>query len=136
MIQVISGKKGSGKTKRLIDMANAAMAQQHGDVIFLDDDNRYMFDLRHEIRFINAGDYHLLNAEMFSGFLTGMLASNFDISVIFVDAFKKLAKNDLDSLSWFFERLEQLSQKHSVDFVLSVSGAPEELPDFINKYAI
>ena len=54
MIQVIYGKKGSGKTKRILDMANHMVDTQHGDVVFVDDDNRYMFDLRHEVRFVNA----------------------------------------------------------------------------------
>ena len=90
MIQVIHGKKGSGKTKRILEMANAAIQEHRGDVVFLDDDNRYMFDLRHEVRFVNAGEYGSDSPEMFFGFLCGMLAQNFDISVIFVDAFLKL----------------------------------------------
>ena len=55
MIQVIHGKKGSGKTKRILDQANDAIKEHKGDVIFIDDDNRYMYDLRHEVRFVNAG---------------------------------------------------------------------------------
>ena len=57
MIQVIAGKKGSGKTKRIIDMANQATQESKHDIVFIDDDNRYMFDLRHEVRFINASEY-------------------------------------------------------------------------------
>ena len=56
MIQVIAGKKGSGKTKRIIDMANQASQESKHDIVFIDDDNRYMFDLRHEVRFINAAN--------------------------------------------------------------------------------
>ena len=90
MIQVIDGKKGSGKTKRILDMANHMVDTQHGDVVFVDDDNRYMFDLRHEVRFVNAGEYGIRSADMFFGFLAGMLATNFDVKVIFIDAFLKL----------------------------------------------
>ena len=57
MIQVIHGKKGSGKTKRILDQANEAIKEHKGDVIFIDDDNRYMYDLRHEVRFVNASEY-------------------------------------------------------------------------------
>ena len=64
MIQIIAGKKGSGKTKRLIDMTNAAAHEGNSDVIFLDDDNRYMFDIDHKVRFINAGDYHVHTPEL------------------------------------------------------------------------
>ncbi len=136
MIQVIAGKKGSGKTKRLIDMTNQATQESHHDIVFIDDDNRYMFDLRHEVRFINAGEYHLESDQMFMGFLCGAVAQNFDVGLIFIDAFLKLIKADLSSTAWLFERLEDLSEKHSVDFVLSISEDADHLPAFIQKYVI
>lgn len=136
MIQVIAGKKGSGKTKRIIDMANKASQESKHDIVFIDDDNRYMFDLRHEVRFINAGEYDLLSDHMFMGFLCGAVAQNFDVGLIFIDAFKKLIHNDLSTSEWVFKRLETISEKHSVDFVISVSADLAELPDFIKKYVI
>lgn len=136
LIQVIAGNKGSGKTKRLIDMTNKASQESHHDIVFIDDDNRYMFDLRHEVRFVNAGEYQLENDRMFMGFLCGAVAQNFDVGLIFIDAFKKLIKADLASSAWFFERLETLSEEHSVDFVLSISEDPAELPDFVKQYVI
>ena len=69
MIQVIHGKKGSGKTKRILDQANEAIKEHKGDVIFIDDDNRYMYDLRHEVRFVNAGEYGSDSPE-FPGYLS------------------------------------------------------------------
>ena len=136
MIQVIAGKKGSGKTKRIIDMANTATQDSKHDIIFIDDDNRYMFDLRHEVRFINAGEYNLDNDQMFMGFLAGAVAQNFDVGQICIDGFKKFVKCELDTTAWLFERLEALSEKHSVDFVLCVSEEPDLLPDFIKPYVI
>lgn len=136
MIQVIAGKKGSGKTKRIIDMANQATQDSKHDIVFIDDDNRYMFDLRHEVRFINAGEYNLLSDQMFMGFLCGTVAQNFDVGLICVDAFKKLIKADLGTTQWLFERIETISEKHSVDFVLSISEDPQLLPDFMKKYVI
>ena len=139
MIQVILGDKGSGKTKRLIDLANDALKQEHGNIIFVDDDKRYMYDLRHEIRFVDASEYpsvYKCDAHEFLGFLCGMLSADFDLSLIAVDAFKKLVKTDLSSCEWFFERLEELCQKHNVDFVLSVSEDPENLPEFMKGYLI
>ena len=134
MIQVINGKKGSGKTKRIIDLANSSIKETKSDVLFIDDDNRYMFDLRHEVRFINAGEYGIINAEMFLGFLCGMLAQNFDVGTIFIDAFLKLVKIDLKEAKWFFERLDGLCERHGVEFVLSISEETENLPDFVAKY--
>ena len=136
MIQIIQGKKGSGKTKKILDMANAAVDQHKGDVIFLDDDNRYMFDLRHEVRFVNAGEFGSDSPEMFFGFLCGMLSQNFDISVIFVDAFLKLVKVDSDKTARFFTRLEELSERHNVSFILSVAVDDTVAPDFMKKYFI
>ncbi|MDD3411304.1 MAG: hypothetical protein PHY12_10895 [Eubacteriales bacterium] len=136
MIQVIAGLKGSGKTKRIIDMANKASQDSKHDIVFIDDDNRYMFDLRHEVRFVNAGEYNLLSDQMFMGFLAGAVAQNFDVGLILIDAFKKLIKCDLSTTEWLFERLEGLSEKHSVDFVISISEDPAKLPDFVKKYVI
>ena len=136
MIQVIAGKKGSGKTKRIIDMANQASQDSKHDIVFIDDDNRYMFDLRHEVRFINAGEYDIQSDQMFMGFLCGAVAQNFDVGLILIDAFKKLFKAELSTSEWLFKRLEAISEKHSVDFVLSISESVEDLPDFIAKCAI
>ena len=136
MIQVIHGKKGSGKTKRILDQANNAIKEHKGDVVFIDDDNRYIYDLRHEVRFVNAGDYGSDSPQMFFGFLCGMLAQNFDISVIFVDAFLKLVKADVEKTQDFFSRLEKLSLAHNVDFILSVSCDDAVAPEFIKKYFI
>ena len=136
MIQVIAGRKGSGKTKRIIDMANQATQESKHDIVFIDDDNRYMFDLRHEVRFINAGEYDLLSDHMFMGFLCGAVAQNFDVGQIYIDAFKKLIHNELDTCEWVFKRMEAISASHSVDFVISISAGTEELPEFIKKYVI
>ncbi len=140
MIQVILGKKGSGKTKRLIDLANEALKVEHGDILFIDDDKRYMYDLRHEIRFVDASEYALgahRSRDWFFGLLGGMLAVNFDISLVYVDAFLKLVNNkDYADLEPLFERLEILAKDHNVTFVIGVSGDPQELPAFITRYAI
>lgn len=136
MIQVIAGKKGSGKTKRLIDLTNTTARDAEHDVIFLDDDNRYMFDVDHKVRFINAEDYHIHNADMFIGFLCGMLSSNFDIGTVFIDAFLKLCHTDLQDTGEVVKTLAELGTKHNVDFVLSLSADPEELPEHLRQYMI
>lgn len=136
MIQVIHGKKGSGKTKRIIDMANDAIKEQKGDVVFVDEDNRYMFDLRHEIRFVNAGEYGMVSPEMFYGFLCGMMAQNFDVSVVFIDSFLKLIHAGPNETEWFFKQLESLGEKRNIRFVLSLSADDTESPEYVRKYFI
>ena len=136
MIQIIAGKKGSGKTKRLIDLTNATAKEAVHDVVFLDDDNRYMFDVDHKVRFINAEDYHVHNVDMFIGFLCGMLSSNFDIGTVFIDAFLKLCHLELEETEPVVKTLAELGAKHQVDFVLSLSADPDTLPDFYKQYLI
>ncbi|MGN0753526.1 MAG: twitching motility protein PilT [Aristaeellaceae bacterium] len=136
MIKIIAGNKGSGKTKRLIDMTNDVAKTAAGNVVFLDKDNSYMYEVDRNVRFVNVNDYHVASAEMFLGFLGGMLASNYDISTIFVDAFLKLVKIDIAEAEWFFSSLDEYGKKHDVTFVLSVSADPETLPDFCKGYVI
>ncbi len=136
MIQVIAGRKGSGKTKRLIDLTNSTAREASHDVIFLDDDNRYMFDVDHKVRFINAAEYQINNTDMFIGFLCGILSSNFDLGTVFIDAFLKLCRTDLEGCQPVVAAMEKLSTKNSVDFVLSLSADPEELPQFLKQYII
>ena len=136
MIQVIAGKKGSGKTKRLIDLTNTTARDAEHDVIFLDDDNRYMFDVDHKVRFINAEDYHIHNADMFIGFLCGMLSSNFDIGTVFIDAFLNLCHTELQNTVEVVNTLAELGTKHDVDFVLSLSADPDELPEHLRQYLL
>ena len=140
MIQVILGDKGSGKTKRLIDLTNEALKSEHGNIIFIDDDKRYMYDLRHEIRFVDASEYpaaYKCTAHEFLAFVSGMLSADFDLSLIAVDAFKKLVKTPLEDIEMekFFEKLEKISANHRCNFVLSISAPEEEVPEFIRKYS-
>lgn len=136
MIQVVHGKKGSGKTKRIIDMANNAVKEQTGIVVFIDDDNRYMFDVQQPVRFVNAGEYGMSSPEMFYGFLCGMVSQNFDITYVVVDAFLKLVNVKVGETEWFFKQLENLAEKNDVTFVLSVSGEDADAPEYVSKYFI
>ncbi len=136
MIKIIAGKKGSGKTKRLINMTNETARTAANNVVFLDKDNSYMYEVDRSVRFVNVNDYHVATAEMFLGFLGGMLASNYDIGTIFIDAFLKLVQVDIAAADWFFASLEEYGQKHDVTFVLSVSADPDTLPDFVKGYII
>ena len=141
MIQVILGDKGSGKTKRLIDITNELLKGEHGDIIFIDDDKRYMYDLAHEIRFVDASEYpvgHKSTANELLGFICGMLSSNFDLSCIAIDAFLKLVRTPLTdpSMEDFFAKLAILSETHNVNFLISISANADDVPVGIAKYAI
>lgn len=136
MIQVIFGKKGSGKTKRILDMANASVKEAKGNVLFIDDDKSYTLSLKPQIRFIDASEYAVKGKAPFYGFLAGILAGNYDISVIYVDAFLKLAQAEAAELVDFFAQLECLVANAQCDLVISFSEDAENVPESIRKYQI
>lgn len=136
MIQIIFGKKGSGKTKRILDMANASVKEAKGDVLFVDDDRSYTLSLKPQVRFVNASEYEVKGKEPFYGFLAGILAGNYDISVIYVDAFLKLVKADANDLVDFFGKLEHLVAASGCDMVISFSEDAANVPESIRKYQI
>ena len=134
MIRIIYGKKGSGKTKKTIDAANEAVKVSTGELVFIDDDNRYMYDLRHEIRFVNATEYDVTSPETFMGFICGILAGNYDMKQLFIDGFLRLVKSDMADLEAFFVKLEEITHRHGVDVVISASAKDDEVPEFLKKY--
>lgn len=134
MIQLIFGEKGSGKTKRILELANQAAEHAKGSVVFIDEDDRYMYDLSLSVRFINATEYALSGPKMFYGFLCGIAASDHDLECIVIDSFMHLVHHDLLSLREMFEQLEAFSEGHHIRLVLSLSCAPEQLPDFLKAY--
>ena len=134
MIEIICGEKGTGKTKRIISLANSISDKAKGSMVFIDDDNSYMYDLGYSIRFINVTDYAVSDPDMFLGFLSGLCASDFDLEYVFVDRFESVIREDLGKLQSFFEQLEALAKQHSLHIILSVSKGEEVLPNFMRPY--
>lgn len=136
MIQIIFGKKGSGKTKRILDMANESVKEAKGNVLFVDDDKSYTLSLKPQVRFIDASEYAVKGIEPFYGFLAGILAGNYDISVIYIDAFLKLVKASAGELEEFFAKLERLVGAADCDMIISFSEDAANVPESIRKYQI
>ena len=138
MIQVILGSKGSGKTVKLIDMANKSVEQERGNIIFIDHNNRHMYDLQREVRLVNAAEYAIDSPEAFYGLLCGMLSANFDITLIVVDGFLKIIDPSITpaDLKVFFEKTDKLLNDHNVRMVIGISGDPADMPEFVTRYAI
>ena len=134
MIRIIYGKKGSGKTKKIIDAANEAVKSSTGELVFIDDDNRYMYDLRHEIRFVNATEYDVSSPDTFMGFICGILAGNYDMKQLFIDGFLRLVKSEMADLEPFFVKLEGITHRHGVDVVISATAKDDAVPEFLKKY--
>jgi len=136
MLNVIFGKKGEGKTKRIIEMANQSVEKTKGSMIFIDDDNRYMFDIKHQIRFIDVSKYTIDSPKMFYGFLSGLVAQDYDLEIIFIDGFLKIVQYELDRLEEFFDHVEGLSNKFNIHIIISVSGNIADMPSFLKKYIL
>jgi len=137
LIQLLTGAKGSGKTKKLIEMANEAVQTTDGHIVFIDDDKRHIFDLKHSIRFVDTADFPLSNYREFIGFVCGILSQNNDIVEIFVDGLTNVVKNigseDLVKLKL---KLDSLSEAHGVNFIIGINSLPDELPDELKELVI
>lgn len=118
MVKIIAGGMGTGKTKRMIQMANTMAKTSDGNIIFIDDDNRNIFELDHKVRFINLEEYSINTAPMLYGFVCGLLSSNFDIDTIFVDGLAYLNELKNDNLERVIDVFNEVSEKQSVTFVI------------------
>ena len=136
MITLILGKKGSGKTKRLIDMCNSAVAASNGNVVFIEKDNNLTYDISHKARLTVAEEYAVKDYDAFYGFIAGMCAGNYDITDIFVDSTLKIGGGDLEGLADFIEKLGDLSKKANTNMVLSISADKADIPERIAEYAV
>ena len=134
MIKIIYGAKGSGKTKRIIDAANNDALTTTGDIVFLADTSRYMYDLKRKVRFVNINEYEIQTELGLLGFIRGMLAGNTDITTVYIDGAHRMANRDIVDMVWFYNKLEALSAKNNTTFVLTVSADEKDLPDFIKNY--
>ena len=133
-MKIIYGQKGTGKTKAIIDGANAALDSAKGHVIFITDTNRYAYDLKYQIRFLNVSAFELQNEDAFRGFIKGIVAANGDNEYIFIDGIARIAGKTVSELGSIFAAMEKLEKDYEVKFVLTVSAAKEDLPDFVLKH--
>ena len=131
MITLIIGKKGSGKTKKLLDLCATATKNSNGNVVFLEKDKTLTYDLDHSTRLVALDEYGVNSFASLYGFLAGMCAGNYDITDIFVDSTLKIAAEGLDGLEAFVENLSRLD----VNIVLSVSADKADIPARIAEYA-
>lgn len=134
MIKIIYGAKGVGKTKKIIDLANDSLAEQKGDIVFIADTNRYMHDIKYQIRFTNTKESVIESQGVLIGFIKGMISANYDIKVMFIDGAARMINQEINDMQPFFEEIEAISENNNVDFVLTISKEINELPDFIKKY--
>ena len=129
MVQLIVGNTGKGKTKHLLDKVNAAVHEAQGNIVYLDKSSKHMYELNNKVRLIDASEYLITNSNEFVGFILGILSQDRDLQQMYVDSFLKVSciKNgDIESV---LAKLEQISEKFCVDFVLCISLNESELPE-------
>ena len=136
MINVIFGDKGSGKTKEITQMANEAAAKDYGDVVFIDKNNRYTLALDRKIRYVDVNDYELRDLRELYGFLSGVIAQNYDIDKIYIDGILDMYIQEEGSVEKFFANLQRLSKDFNVKFYITISGNPNMAPKFLKEYAL
>ncbi len=137
MVKLIIGKKGSGKTKKMIDMANDYVRDSKGSTIFINNDRRLTCDLNYRMRVVCVEDYQQLGTiDEYIGFIMGIISSDHDIEMIFVDSVTKHANISLENISAFIEMLDRISEQYKIDFVVSISADREEIGEIAAKHEI
>ena len=134
MIKIISGPKGSGKTKRIIDAANEVVETAKGHLVFVTDTKRYMYDLKRQIHFIDATDYSIAGEDAFCGFIKGIIAASYDNEYIFVDGIVRITGKQIKDMAQFFYMVEKIAANRDLKVYLTCSCAEEDLPDFAKRY--
>ena len=137
MVKLLVGRKGSGKTKSMIQLANDRVEKSDGSVVFINKNHRLMYDLKYKIRVVCMEEYEqITNSDEYIGFLYGILSSDHDIEVIFIDSILKHADVNISDLPEFLNRLKEISDKYEIEFIVSISATTEEIGDIAAQYEI
>ena len=132
MIKLFIGGKGSGKTKTLIEMVNNAVNESKGNVICIQKADKLIHDITYKARLIDTDAYAVLDADALYGFIAGILASNSDITDVFVDSALKIIGNDVIAFEGMLKKLEKITE--GVNLVMTSSIAVEDAPEAIKAY--
>ena len=134
MLKLIIGVKGTGKTKTLINMVNTAVETSRGNVVCIEKGVKLRYDVKYRARLINTEEYQISDAAALYGFIAGILASNHDVTDLFVDSALKICKNDLAGFDTFVADLDALVEKVGVNVVITSSIPAEEASETVKKY--
>jgi hypothetical protein len=136
MVQLIVGKKGKGKTKLLLDKVNTAVKEIPGNIVYLDKSTKHMYELNNKVRLVDVSEYLLDSTDAFIGFVTGIISQDHDLQQMYFDSFLKIASLEGADVTAAVAKLEDISDRFKVDFVLSVSLDEAELPEAIRSKII
>ena len=135
MVRLIMGVKGSGKTKKLIEMINSAAKDEPGNVVCIEANPTLTYDIHYHIRLIDAHEYKLTNFDLFRGFISGLYAGNYDITHIFIDSLTKIVGGECDNQTeQFLDWLNKFGEQHNIKFTITISDDASLAPDGVKKY--
>ena len=136
MITLLTGKKGSGKTKKLIELANKAIVESKGCVVVLEKGLKLTYDISHKARLVDTDAYHILSEQGLYGFISGICAGNYDVTDVLVDSTLKIIGKEPETLVTFVDELQKLRTEANVNFVLSISASDDEIPEGLKDFIL
>ena len=135
MVRVIMGLKGSGKTKQMIDLINTAAGNESGNVVCIERGLKMTYDIHYHIRLVEASDYDMTDLHFLKGFISGMVAGNFDITHIFIDSLTRVAENSTDAeVEKFLDWLNAFGEKNNIKFTVTISADASVATEGVKKY--
>lgn len=129
MVEIIAGEKGKGKTKYLLDKVNESVKSASGNIVYLDKSQKHMYELSNKVRLINVTDFPVTNCDEFLGFICGIVSQDHDLQEMYLDSFLTIANVADGQINHAIEKLDIISEKYNVKFVLSVSRNEADLPE-------
>ena len=134
MLKLMIGVKGTGKTKTLIEMVNEAVKTSAGSVVCIEKGDKLRYDIKYQARLVNTEEYLITDAQSLFGFIAGILASNHDVTELFVDSALKICNNDVAAFEKFVEELDALIAKTGTKVFMTSSMPVEDASDIIKKF--
>ena len=134
MLKLIIGVKGTGKTKALINLVNEAVERTHGDVVCIEKGVKLRFDIKYRARLIDTDEYFVSDAQSLYGFVAGILASNHDVTDLFIDSALKICNEDMAAFDKLVSEVADIAEKIGVNIVVTASMPVEAASDTVKKY--
>ena len=134
MLKLIIGVKGTGKTKTLINLVNGALEVTKGDVVCIEKGVKLRYDIKPTARLIDTEEFAIRDAHALYGFVAGILASNHDVTDLFIDSTLKICKEDRAAFEALVVELDKLVEKNTVNLIMTVSMPEEEASETLRKY--
>ncbi|MBQ2667225.1 MAG: hypothetical protein IJF56_01205 [Clostridia bacterium] len=134
MITLLIGKKGSGKTKKLIELVNAAVESSKGNIVVIEKGLKLTYDISHKARLVDTDAYGIAGKDALVGFISGICAGNYDVTDIFIDSTLKITGNGVADVEELTMKLKALSETSEANIYLLVSASEDELPETVLEY--